>query len=293
MPSTRHCRSRAMFGGTTLVLLCAMVVGVAQASAGPLSAQIDVLERELRTARNYLGSYPAGSNDPNPVRRRFLGMDDRDHPVRAPNPGHTLGSVVDGLVRLSRQATRPHDRRRIDALLNQATQLSLQGWIISGNISLMEGLRVSYPTSTGVQARPQRNPVPYGSLENELGFLSIKDATRAALFYDEGVRVLLTSLGREPKDARTPVIIDVDTRPIPAANRNLRGAFESHRFPQYTWYVDEGTTDDTSDDRIIPIQTSGGANGQLAEKAGPGNAVHRPHALDGSLFQSGIAPQQE
>ena len=268
MLSARHCRSCTMSRAMALVLIYALVVGMAQANAGPLHAAIDVEERKLLEARDYLGSYPAGNNDPNPVRRRFLGIDNRDRLVSTPNPGHTLGSVVDELVRLSRRATLPGDRRRIDELLNQATQLSLQGWIISGNISLMEGLRVSYPIATGEQARPQRNPIPYGSLENELGFLSIKDAMRATLFYDEGVRVLLASLRREPKDGRAPVIVDVDTRPIPAGKRDLAGVFENHLFPQYTWYVDDGAPGSPSDDRIIPIQTQGVQMGNLLQKQG-------------------------
>ena len=254
----------------TAVVACTIGIGLVPASAGPLQAEIDAVVAELVESRAYLGNYPSGNNDPNPVRRRFLGLDEGDHPISGPNPGQALASVIDQLVELSWLATDPEDRKRIDHLLNQSTQLSLQGWVISGNISLMEGMRVSYPLGSlkTEQTRPRRNPVPYGSLEKELDFLSIKDATRARLFYDEGIRVLLASLGRRPKLDRAPVIVDIDTQPIPSDKRDLPGAFDNPKFPQYTWYMDEGMPEDTSDDSIVPIQTQGYLMGNLLHKQG-------------------------
>ena len=166
------------------VLVCALIIGTA--GAGPLQADIDTVETALVKARAYVGNYPDGNNDPNPVRRRFLGVGDNDKPGSGRGPGHALASVVDDLVQLSERATEPDDRERIDDLLNQATQLALQGWIISGNISLMEGLRVSYPAASEGQARPRRNPIPYGSLENELDFISVKDGDAGHLVLRRG-----------------------------------------------------------------------------------------------------------
>ena len=268
MLSAGYFRLRTAPWAMVLSLVCVLAAGMVPANAGPLHAPLDDVEDALFEARAYLGNFPAGNNDPNPVRRRFLGVDVRDRSTTTPSPGHALGSVVDELVHLSRQATEAGDRQRVEGMLNQATQLSLQGWIISGNTSLMEALRVSYPNEKGNQARPQRHPIPYGSLENELGFLSIKDATNAMLFYHEGVRVLLASLRRKAKDDREPVIIDVDTQPIPMDKRDLPGAFDSRRFPQYTWYVEEGAPDSELDDRIIPIQTQGAQMGNLLQKQG-------------------------
>ena len=238
------------------------------ANAGPLQTEIDTIEAALVQARAYVGNYPAGNNDPNPVRRRFLGVGDDDRPGKDRSPGHTLSAVVDDLVRLSWRAEEPDDRERIDDLLNQATQLALQGWVISGNVSLMEGLRVSYPAASGGQGRPQHNPIPYGSLEQKLDFVSIKDATRATLFYAEGVRTLLASLRRQPESDRAPVIIAVDTQRIPSPLSERTGYFDNQRFPQYTWYMDAGSAGDASDDRIVPIQTQGYLMGNLLHKQG-------------------------
>ena len=263
-------RSCLRTGLRAMVLIPALVLSVVKApvQAGPLQAAIDGVESSLIEARAYLGNFPAGNNDPNPVRRRFLGVDQQDRPFTEPDYGPQLGSVIDELLYLSHRAMDPADRKRIDDLLNQATQLSLQGWIISGNISLMEGLRVSYPKASGAQNRPQRHPIPYGSLENELDFLSIKDPTRAMLFYNQGVRVLLASLRRTPWENHAPVIVDVDTQRIPADKRDTPGAFDNHSFPQYTWYLDKDVPGDSSDARIIPIQTQGTLMGNLLHKQG-------------------------
>ena len=263
---------------TMAAVTCLVMVGWVQPAdavcppAVDLDAAIEAAEQSVVTARAYLGNYPDGNNDPNPVRRRFLRVGDDDRPGDEPARGHDLRVAVDKLVELSRCAKDPVDRTRIDELLNQAVQLALQGWVVSGNISLMEGLRISYPRASGNgnQARPQHNPIPYGSLENEdeFSFLSIKDATRSALFYDEGIRVLLASLRRRPPSAAAPVIMDVDTRPVPAEDRGLPGYFENNRFPQYTYYVDEGDPELPDDDRIVPIRTQGHLMGQLLQNAG-------------------------
>ena len=259
---------QVVFWTAAIVFVCVLTVGATPPSVGPLQAEIDSVEAVLVKARAYLDNYPAENNDPNPVRRRFLGVDDNDLPASDLSPAHTLGIVVDDLVRLSSLATERADRERIDDLLNQATQLALQGWVISGNISLMEGLRASYPSGSEGQERPQRNPIPYGSLDEDLDFISIKDATRATLFYDEGVRLLLASLRRRPKEDRAPVIVDVDTQLIPLDKQDLAGAFDNSKFPQYTWYLDVGNAGDVSDDRIVPIQTQGHLMGNLLHKQG-------------------------
>ena len=235
--------------------------------AAELDAAIDGVEEAVVAARAYVGNYPDGNNDPNPVRRRFLRVGDDDRPGTEPARGHDLGAAVDRLAELSHCATDTADRIRIDALLNQAVQLALQGWAVSGNISLMEGLRISYPRASGNQARPQHNPIPYGSLENEFDSLSIRDATRAGLLYNEGIRVLLASLRRRPSPRTGSVIMDVDRRTMPAETRNLRGFFENSRFPRYTYYVDEGDPELPGDERIVPIRTQGHLMAQLLQSA--------------------------
>ena len=102
---------------------------------------------------------------------------------------------------------------RLSDLIYEATQLALQGWLMSGNISLMEGLRVSHP-SGGAQNRPVHKSVPFGSPENDYPFVSVKDAGSAKLFYDEGVRVLLQSMSRARPGPDGKVLVDMRRRSI-------------------------------------------------------------------------------
>ena len=262
----------ATWGAAVLaVLLAAGWTQSTEAACPPaadMDAAIDSAEAAVVAARAYVGNYPDGNNDPNPVRRRFLRVGDDDRPGDDPARGHDLAAAVDRLVELSRCATDRSDRTRIDKLVDQAVQLALQGWAVSGNISLMEGLRVSYPRpDTSQQARPQHNPIPYGSLENEFDFLSIKDATRARLFYNEGIRALLASLRRRPSPDSGSVILDVDTSPMPGVIRDLPGAFDNPTFPRYSFYVDDGDPELPGDERVVPIRTQGHLMGQLLQSA--------------------------
>ena len=167
------------------------------ANAQSLSAEIDAVEERLIDARRYRGNWPGQSNDPRPVRQRFLGLDDlgADCGPKRASAGHALSAVVDELVRLSGRATEQDDHQRIDRLLNQAVQLALQGWVLSGNVSLLEGLRVSYPMgdrgASGPELGANCEQSPYGSLEGEFDFLAVDDATRAGLLYGEGVLLSL------------------------------------------------------------------------------------------------------
>ena len=269
----RRSMRRSGAGWFLTVLFVLLVVRALPADAGSLKAEIDRAEQVLIEARAYRGNYPGTSNDPGPVRRRFLGVDDVGADcVPNASPGHDLGGVVDELVRLSWLATERDDRERIDRLINQAVQLALQGWVLSGNVSLLEGLRVSYPTGdrgvSGLEPGANCERSPYGSLEGEFNFLAVDDATRARLLYDEGVRVLLSSLRRNVFENR-PVLVDVDLDPMPDDVRRLRGGeFDNDRHAQYTYYVDGGDPDDGEDDRVVPIQTQGHMMGNLLLKQG-------------------------
>lgn len=269
----RRSMRRSGAGWFLTVLFVLLVVRALPADAGSLKAEIDRAEQVLIEARAYRGNYPGTSNDPGPVRRRFLGVDDVGADcVPNASPGHDLGGVVDELVRLSWLATERDDRERIDRLINQAVQQALQGWVLSGNVSLLEGLRVSYPTGdrgvSGPEPGANCERSPYGSLEGEFNFLAVDDATRARLLYDEGVRVLLSSLRRNVFENR-PVLVDVDLDPMPDDVRRLRGGeFDNDRHAQYTYYVDGGDPDDGEDDRVVPIQTQGHMMGNLLLKQG-------------------------
>ena len=241
------------------VLACVWLVTAVPASAdcNSLTGKTNIAEQKLDKARSYFQS----GHNPTDARRKFLALNDENRTPKDP-PHRSLGTVIDDLVELS-WCTNANlaERERIDNLLHQATQLSLQGWSVSGNLALMEGLRIAYPRPNQAGSMLNREQPPYRSLEEKYGFLSIDDATRATLFYDEGIRVLLASLRRRPKSDRAPVIVDVDTEGIPNRWSELTGYFNNEKFPQYTYYVDDN-------ERIVPIRTQGYMMGNLLQKQG-------------------------
>ena len=157
------------------VLACVWLVVVVPASAdcNLLTREISGAERKLDKARPYFQS----GHNPTEARRRFLALNDANRAPKDP-PNRALGTVIDDLVELSWCANaNPAERERIDNLLHQATQLSLQGWSVSGNLALMEGLRIAYPRPNQAGSIPNRRQPPYRSLEEKYGFISIDDAT--------------------------------------------------------------------------------------------------------------------
>ena len=261
--------------------------------AGPLSREIDNVEEALRCARAYRRDYPYEDNDPDRLRRRFLGADGGDGECLRPGsvPGHVLEAIVGDLVRLSWDSTAQDDGKRIDDLLNQAVQLSVEGWSISGNVSLLQALRTSYPrvASSGPLPGPVAEPVcdhVHGSLEGEFDFLAVDDAGCATLFYDEGTRALLASLRRKPVDGR-PLIVDLAGR-IPPAMSKLTGYFDNAGFPQYTYFVDQGGPNESGDDRIVPIQTQGHLMGHLLDRQGQAVQAGGQRLWAGAYFGSQV-----
>ena len=285
---------RAARFATVFVLLVAWTPPV---NAQSFEAEIDQVEDHLIDARRYRGNWPGQSNDPRPVRRQFLGLDSRGEDcVPNASSGHVLGAVVDEFVRLSWRATERDDRQRIDRLLNQAVQLTLQGWFLSGNVSLLEGLRVSYPTGdrgvSGPEYGADCEQSPYGSLEDEFDFLAVDDAMRARLLYGEGARVLLSSLQRKVFENR-PVLVDVDIDPIPADLRPLADGFDNQRHKQYTYYVDGGDDpNNENDDRIVPIQTQGHMMGNLLLKQGQATQTIGHRLWTAAYFGPGSVEEQ-
>jgi hypothetical protein len=249
-------------------LLLALSFGNTPGLAAETDDRLEELRAELDQARLYVGNYPEGNNDPNPVRRRFLGLGTDDKPAGSPIPARQLQAILERAVALSSAQLDNRQAAKLSALINEATQLILQGWLISGNISLMEGLRVAYPNEAGDQQRPTYRPIPYGSPENDYNFVATKDASTAKLFYDEGVRVLLRSMARALPDPDGRLLVDIDVEPLPQDLRELPGAFANQQFPQYTYYVDRGVPGDPADDRIVPIQTQGYMMGNLLQKQG-------------------------
>ena len=252
----------------------ALAVGApVPASAGQLKEEIRAVERTVQAATSYLGDYPSVNNNPDPVRRRFLGIEPSNGGnciLASRPPGHELATAVDKLVDLSWRATDGDDRERVDDLLNQAVQLALQGWVLSGNVALLEGLRVSYPRIvSGEQAWPDTDceEVPFDSFQRESFEIPSAAVARSSLLYDEGIRVLLASLRRRAFNDR-PVVVDLDTSPISPEDAGLADPpFDNARFPRYTYFIDRGARG-PADDRVVPIQTQGHLMANLLEKQG-------------------------
>jgi len=218
-------------------------------------AQLDAAIKQ--NVRNYMASYPAVNNDPNPVRRRFLGVDPDDQPGSSFNYSADLRATLDQALDLRQENLTDPQLDLLSKTLSLGLETSLQGWLISGNISLLEGLRVSYPTG-GSQARPGNLTIPYGCPEAQFSFVPVKDAYRAGCFYQEAVRALATVLSRHAGNSLGKVIVDVDTDPIPSPINTYHGAFANELFPQYTYYVDSTN--------VFPIQTEASMLGQLLKK---------------------------
>ncbi|TBD34343.1 hypothetical protein [Rhizobium ruizarguesonis] len=250
-----------------IIVLFASLVASSQSHSAEIDDSLQALRAQLDQARLYVGNYPAGNNDPNPVRRRFLGLGADDKPDGSQVRALQLEAIVEKAVALSDADLTPDQLEKESAITNESIQLSLQGWLIGGNISLMEGLRITYPQG-GDQQRPVYRPIPFGSPENKYNFVACKDASTAKLFYDEGLRVLLRSMMRAHPDPDGRRLIDVDVQDLPEGVRDLPGAFANKLFPQYTYYVDRGIGGDTTAARVVPIQTQGYMMGNLLQKQG-------------------------
>src|SRR6266496_1335470 len=69
-------------------------------------SEIAASEAKIKEAtRAYMGNYPAGNNDPRPVRQRFLGTDQNDQPVGSltGSPSAILGGALDEVLALRQQ----------------------------------------------------------------------------------------------------------------------------------------------------------------------------------------------
>jgi len=249
------------FPVTTLIAILSLV---AQASvrADAIDLSIAQLDAAIKlNVRNYTANYPAGNNDPNPVRRQFLGVDPSDQPGSSFDYSSELRGLVDQTLDLRQQNLTDSQLDQISKTISLGLETSLQGWLICGNISLLEGLRVSYPTG-GSQGRPGNLTIPYGCPENQFSFVPVKDAYRAGCFYQEGVRTLANVLSRHAGNSLGQVIIDVDTDPIPSPINSYPRAFANEQFPQYTYYVDLVPGIST---KVVPIQTEASMLGQLLQ----------------------------
>jgi hypothetical protein len=247
----------------SLVIVCLGTIGsqVKGLDVVPLAA----VEAKIKvTTRAYMGNYPAGNNDARPVRQRFLGTDPNDQPLGSPteSPQAKLGAALEEVLALREQAALPEELNQVSSLINLGLEVSLQGWMLSGNISLLEGLRITYPRA-GDANRPLNPPIPFGCLESEFPYVSIKDSSRAQHFYGEGVRALATVLARHAGNSDAMIIKDIDISVIQAPTNSYKGFFNNESFPQYTYwtYVVPGVSSN-----IYPIQTEGYMMGNLLQK---------------------------
>lgn len=261
----------------SLILLC-----LALPARADLDQEIASVETAIKNSvRAYKGSYPSGNNDPNPVRRRFLGLNSSDQPGGT-DYSATLRESLDQALLLRRQVTSEAQLDRLSKVINLGLEVSLQGWLICGNISLLEGLRISYPTG-GSQSRPVNPSLPYGCIEEQFPFVAVKDACRAQNFYAEGVRALADVMANHAGNSLGKVVVDIDTDTIPAPINGYPGAFRNDRFPQYTYYVDLIPGQSTN---VVPIQTETALMGQLLHKQAQATQTIGYRLWTGAYFNS-------
>ena len=259
-----------------------LLLGTCLPGRAGLDEDIDSVDGAIKEAiRIYKGSYPSANNDPNPVRRRFLGLDSNDQPSGI-DYSAKLRTSLDQALALRQQNLTENQLARLSKAINLGLEVSLQGWLICGNISLLEGLRISYPTG-GSQSRPVNPSLPYGCIEEQFPFVTVKDSCRAQHFYAEGVRALVSVMANHAGDAQGRVIVDVDSDPIPAPVNGYPGAFANQLFPQYTYYVDLIPGQSTN---VVPVQTEAAMMGQLLQKQAQATQTIGYRLWTGAYFNS-------
>lgn len=263
-------------------LLVLLLAGFGLSARAGWDQEIAEVEAGIKEAvRYYKGNYPAGNNDPNPVRRRFLGLNSQDQPSD-PDQSARLRALLDQALALRQQKLSERQLARLSKVIHLGLEVSLQGWLICGNVSLLEGLRISYPTG-GSQSRPVNSSIPYGCVESQFPFVTIKDSSRAQHFYAEGVRAVASVLASHAGDAQGRTIVDVDTDTIPAPVNDYPGAFANQLFPQYTYYVDLVPGQSTN---VVPIQTEAALMGHLLQKQAQATQTIGYRLWTGAYFNS-------
>jgi len=257
--------------GLRRLSLCAAVLLflVSRTAHGQDALDGDILR--LRNASNqngdYLAGYPVANNDPNVVRRNFLALDSQDNPKPAiiPYPSRITDTINHALA-LQSQPMSDSQRDSVAAVVSQNLELYIQGLLVSGNIFLLEGLRVNYPNAGGSQARPQSPDMPLGCPEQKYPNVPTKASCVADLFYKEAITGVMDTLSRNAGNSLGLRIRDVTTDDIPPEYAHLPGAFSATQFPQYTYYIDTDRTAAATPKSIVPVLTEGYQMGELLEK---------------------------
>ncbi len=213
-----------------------------------------------------MAGYPQGNNDPNFVRRKFLGLGNDDVASGSPPYAPQLQSTLNRAFILQSRPMSDSQRDDLGRVVSQSLELYIQGFLVSGNIFLLEGLRVNYPNASSNQARPRSPDLPPGCPENKYDYVPTRSSCVALLFYGEAVGEMLDVLARNRENSLGLRLKDVTTEEIPGTYSRLPNYFTNKQFPQYTYYLEDDGTQAATPVAIVPILTEAYMMGDLLRK---------------------------
>ena len=224
--------------------------------------------KSLIDGQQYVGGFPIHDANPRNLRDRFLNFE-QGQLSRIEQLNRGLNTAME---LLNSSSLSENQRTKAAEVAGTSLRLLLQGWNYAGNLSLLDGLRVSYPNSASAMARsqPKLKPPLSCAPNNINNNVQIDDLCVAQGFFEEGLRLVLDTLANR-KQQGSPSVLVLDRKPIPK-NQNISGWFSSEHIPQYTYYIignpsQQSACDiDVTSQRIIPILTEGYQVGQMLKK---------------------------
>ena len=183
----------------TLLTLTLVPLARAQTPAMKVAAARDL----LFDGRSYLVGFPQAKTR-NALRTGYLGLDDKGLPVA----GQARLPRLRDAIALSLEVRNdpnvgPGDSDRAQLIAWESLESLLSGQLIAGNASLLNGLRVAFPTAIGDGERPLGNsdlPIdtPTDATGREYSGANLKDLVYARHYFLDGVTEALNFIATDP-----------------------------------------------------------------------------------------------
>ena len=227
---------------------------------------IDQIATNIRNGREYARDFPSNTVTIRHLKSNFLKLES-DDPIK-------INLLIKGLeeanLLLKTGNLTTEQRIRAAEMAGTALRLLLQGWNYAGHLSLLDGLRVSYPNSTrsSFSATPDIQP-PSSCLpttEKAQQTVEITDLCIAKGFFEQGLSLVLNTLASRTLEQEQPRILVFDRQPLDRS-RYSDGWFDKARVPQYTHYINYVKNEKGEPvPQVIPILTEGYQIGQMLQK---------------------------
>jgi hypothetical protein len=183
--------------------LAALLILAPLAQGQTPEVRLDAARDRLIDGRSFLVGFPQ-TKTRNALRTAYLGLDDQGAPVmdqaRLPRLREAI-SVSVGIRNDSTATPAVSDRAQLIAW--ESLEALLSGQLIAGNASLLNGLRVAFPTATGGGERPLGDsdlPIdtPTDATGREYTGASLKDLVHARHYFLDGVTDALNFIAADP-----------------------------------------------------------------------------------------------